>query len=166
MRLLLLLLFLPMLFASCKKTEAEVGDKVEIYQLKTYQLLTGKCQVDATTAVLQDTAFVNDAAILAYSPNDHLFSLTPAAMRRVNALANFAAFAVTVDKKVVYYGFFIFSYSSSSCAQSIVMSLDFENAGNVSLQLGYPGLAQGIPVDDQRNNAKLVATLRRQGKIK
>jgi hypothetical protein len=166
MRLLLLLLTLPLLSASCKKTEANVGDKVEIYQLKTYRLLTSKCQVDATTAVLQDTAFVNDGAILAYSPNNHLFSLTPAAMQRVNALANFAAFAVTVDKQVVYYGFFISSYSSSSCAQSIVMGLDFENAGNVSMQLGYPGLMQGIPVDDQRNNAKLVATLRRQGKIK
>lgn len=75
-------------------------------------------------------------------------------------------FAVTVDKQVIYYGFFKPIISSSSCDHSITMDLDWTSGNKITLKLGYPGQVQGVTIDDKRNDSKLIATLRQQGKLK
>ena len=57
MRPLLLILVIVAVFSACKKSMVH-SDSVEIYLLKNFQPLRGKCQVDAATAVLQDSAIV------------------------------------------------------------------------------------------------------------
>ena len=57
MRPLLLILVIVAVFSACKKSKVH-GDSVEIYLLKNFQHVPGKCQVDAATAVLQDSAIV------------------------------------------------------------------------------------------------------------
>lgn len=57
MRPLLLILVIVAVFFACKKSMVH-GDSVEIYLLKNFQPVPGKCQVNAATAVLQDSAIV------------------------------------------------------------------------------------------------------------
>lgn len=165
MRQQLCILAITAICFSCKKESVKGGDTVEIYLLKTFQTVTGKCQIDAAAAVLQDTAIIKNEDILAYSQTNYQFKLTESAFQKVKTLRDFTPFAVTVDKQVIYYGFFKPSFSSSSCDNSITMDLDWASGNKISLKLGYPGQQQGVTINDERNNQQLILTLRRQGKL-
>ena len=134
---------------SCKKEYVKGGEAVEVYLLKRSQLVTGRCQIDPLLSVLQDTAIIKNQDILEYSQSKYEFKLTE-----------------TVDKQVIYYGFFKPSVSSSSCDHSITMDLDWTSGNKINLRLGYPSLMQSVTIDDERNHSMLIATLRNQGKLK
>jgi hypothetical protein len=75
MRLLLLTLTITAICLSCKKEKVQAGENVEIYLLKTVQLVTGKCQIDSSASVIQDTPFVKNQDILEYSKANYQFAL-------------------------------------------------------------------------------------------
>ena len=166
MRLIFFYLTITIFCLSCTKDDVKSGDTIEIYLLKSSQLVAGKCQIDPLTSVLQDTAIIKNQDILEYSQSNYQFKLTDFAIQKVRTLQDHTAFAVTVDKQVIYYGFFKPSISSSSCDNSIIMDLDRTSDNKINLKLGYPGQLQGVTIDDERNNEKLVMTLRNQGKLK
>jgi hypothetical protein len=151
---------------SCKKDNTDAGKTVEIYLLKTYQTISLKCQIDPSVSILQDTPTIRNQDVLAYSKTAHQFKLTDAAIQKVKTFTDRMPFAVTVDKQVIYYGFFKPIISSSSCDHSITMDLDWTSGNKITLKLGYPGQVQGVTIDDKRNDSKLIATLRQQGKLK
>ena len=163
---LLYVLTMAAICIACKKDNTNTGETVEIYLLKTYQTITAKCQIDPSVSVLQDTATIKNKDFLEYSKTDYQFKLTDAAIQKVKTFRDNMPFAVTVDKQVVYYGFFKPNISSSSCNNSITMDLDLTSGNKISLRLGYPIQAQGVTIDDQRNDPKLIATLNKQGKLK
>ena len=165
MRPIFFLLTIAIFCLSCKKDNVKGGDTVEVYLLKSSQLVTDKCEIDALVSVLQDTAIIKNQDILEYSQSNYQFTLTDLAIQKVKTFRDFTAFAVTIDKQVIYYGFFKPSFSSSSCNHSITMDLDWSSGNKINLKLGYPGQLQGVTIDDERNNAKLVATLKNQGKL-
>ena len=160
------ILTLSTIFFSCKKDTTKAGEKVEIYILKTYKTVVGKCQVDPSTAVLQNTPTVTNDDIIEYSPTAYTFKLSDNAIEKIKNLKDFAAFAVTVDKRLIYYGFFKPGYSSSSCDHSITMDIAWAANDKILMSLGYPGPMQSITIADERNNPLLIATLQAQGKLK
>jgi hypothetical protein len=166
MQRLIYILTLTILFFSCKKVKVDAGETVEIYLLKSYQTLAGKCQIDPSLSEIQDAAFIKNQDILGYSKTDYQFKLTDHAIEGVKVLRDRVPFAVTVDKQVIYYGFYKPYISSSSCDNSICMDINWTIGNKISLKLGYPGQTQGITIDDQRNNPILIATLKDQGKLK
>lgn len=166
MRSLLFILVLTACCLSCKKDKIKAGGTVEIYLLKTYQTVAGKCQIDTSVSILQDTATIKNQDILEYSKTNYEFKLTATAIQKVRTFRDFTPFAVTVDKQVIYYGFFKPSFSSSSCDNSITMDVDWTTGNKIFLRLGYPVPLQSVTIDDQRNNPKLIATLKNQGKLK
>ena len=166
MRRIIYILTLIILSFSCKKNKVNSGETVEIYLLKTYQTVANKCQIDPSLSEIQDTAFIKNQDILEYSKADYQFKLTDRAIQRVKTLGDRIPFAVTVDKQVIYYGFYKPNISSSSCDNSICMSLDVITTNKINLNLGYPGQTQGVPIDDQRNNSTLIVALKNQGKLK
>lgn len=169
MRPLLFILTIAAICLSCKKDNIKAGEPVEpieIYLLKAYQTVTAKCLIDLSASTLQDTATIKNKDILEYSKNDYQLKLTDAAIQKVKTFKDKMPFAVTVDKQVIYYGFFKPNFSSSSCNNSITMDLDWTSANKISLKLGYPGQTQGVPIEDQRNDPKLIAALKKQNKLK
>lgn len=166
MRLLLFILTTCVICLSCKKDNVKASKPVEIYLLRTFKTVTGKCQIDASASLLQDTAVIKNQDILEYSQTNYQFKLTDSSIQKVKTFSDFTPFAVTVDKQVIYYGFFKPSISSSSCDNSITMDLDWTSGNKISLKLGYPGQLQGVTIDDERNNQNLIMTLKSQGKLK
>jgi hypothetical protein len=152
-------------FLSCKKESISAGETVEIYLLKKAQLVTGKCQVEASQSMLQDTPTIKNLDILAYDSFTHQFKLTDSSIQKVKTFRDATPFAVTVDRQVIYYGFFKPAYSSSACDASITMDLDWTTGNRINLRLGYPGQMQGMIIDDNRNDPKLLETLKQQGKL-
>jgi hypothetical protein len=165
MRLSLLIVGLMIFCLSCKK-ENQGGETVEIYQLKTFQTVSGKCQVDPSVSVLQDTPTIKNRDILMYDQGSYEYTLTDTAIQKIRNIYNGTPFAVTVDKQLIYYGIFKPAISSSSCDESITMDIAWSANNKIYMRLGYPGTTQGISIDDQRNNAKLLATLKKQGKLR
>ncbi len=166
MRRSLSIFTISILLFSCKKDNLTAGEPVEIYLLGSYGYVTGKCQVDAATATLQDEPIAGNSDIERYSQADHQFTISEDVIQHIRALGDGEAFAVTVDKKVIYYGFFKPSYSSSSCDNSITMNADFSADNKITVKLGYPGLIEGTVIEDERNNAILLAALKKQGKLR
>ncbi|SFQ05118.1 hypothetical protein [Hymenobacter arizonensis] len=163
---LVLILAMAAACVSCKKDNSNSGETVEVYLLKSYQLTAGKCEIDASSAVLEDAAIIQNQEILEYAKTSYQFKLADPAVQKTKALGDRTPFAVTVDKKVIYYGFFKPGYSSSSCDHSITMDLDWTTGNRISLKLGYPGPLQGVTIEDRRNNPVLLATLNKQGKLR
>lgn len=162
MKYCLLLISAILFFASCKKNNTD-GKQVEVYLLKMHQPIAGKCQVDAATAILQDTAVVRNDEIVAYSKKEYTFELTTSAIAKIQGLKDRDAFVVTVDKQVIYYGYYKPFISSSSCPNSITMNNLVIGPNRIEMNLGYAGASPDI--DDQRNNPKLIAALSAQGKL-
>lgn len=165
MRPLLFILAMTSICLSCKKDNINAGGTVEIYLLKSYQTVTAKCQIDPSLSVMEEAATVKNQDILGYSQNDYKFKLTEAAIQKIKVLKDRTPFAVTVGKQVIYYGFFKPSISSSSCDHSITMDVGWTSENEIHLRLGYPGHLQGVVIEDKRNDRKLLATLRKQGKL-
>jgi hypothetical protein len=161
--LIVLLLFTGL---SCKKAadQKSGGGLVEIYALETFSLISQKCQVDPSMAVLQANPVISNNEIISYSPTDYLFKLTAQGKQDSEIFESFPGFAVTVNKEVIYYGIHKPFTSSSSCDHSITMYISFPSR-NLVMNLGYPGPLPGITIDDQRNNAKLIDALNAQGKL-
>jgi hypothetical protein len=166
MRSLLLLSLVIFVCFSCNKEKTGNGEPVEIYLLKTSQPITGKCQTDPATAVLEDNPLVRNQDILEYYQNTFEFKLSATAFQKVNSLSDRTPFAVTVNKQVIYYGFCKPGFSSSSCDHSITMGMSWTSDNKIMLRLGYPGLLSGVSIDDQRNNPQLLVSLQKQGKLR
>jgi len=116
--------------------------------------------MDAAAAVLQDTAVIKNEEILEYPQTNFQFRPTNIAMQKVKTFRDFTAFAITVNKQVIYYGFFKPSVSSSSCDQSITMDINWTDDNKINLKLGYPGSFQYVNIHDLRNHPQLIATLK------
>ena len=111
---------------------------VSIYLLKSFAIVSGKCQVNAATAVLQDAPVVNNSDIVSYSPGTYQYLLSDAAIQKVKTLDDRNAFAITVDKKVIYYGLVKLNISSSSCDHSITMDIMQGRVKKINLILAIP----------------------------
>jgi hypothetical protein len=163
MKKLIFIIFISLALTSCKKNTAERGD-VELYLLETFQLVPGKCKVDAGSATLKDTPLLTNRDFLEYRTDDYDFKLTKDACQKIKDLTPRTPFAITVDKKVIYYAMFMPSFMSSTCDQSITMDLRLENM--IHMSLGYPWAMGSDPVDDQRSNRELLTALKKQGKLR
>lgn len=164
MKKLFPLLAIVSLLISCKKENTGADKKVEFYLLESFRYVTGQCKVDAMSAVMKATPFIGNDDIIQYSRSAYTYKLSAAAINRLKAFEGRVPFAVTVNKEVIYYGFFNDIFLSSSCEHSISMNLDWGSTDKILLQLGYPG--SGVTVNDQRNNTILLAALGSQGKLK
>lgn len=170
MKLTILILSTLTIFSSCeKKSKVDNGElsgknEVAIYLLKTSQQVSGLCKVDPATAVLADTPFTKNEEIRFYSSSIHEFTLTDEASNRIALLPLRANFAVTVNRKVIYYGVYMPVTMSSTCLNSITMHIANQAEGRITLQLGYPG--ENNNIEDKRNDSKLIAALHSQGKLR
>lgn len=163
MRLLFLILTIVTICSSCRKPNKQTGGNLEIYLFKTFQLVSGKCQVNGDSSVLKDTAIVKNNEILFYSSANYQFTLTENSIQKIRALHSGIPFAIVIDKQVIYYGIIKTITSSSSCTSSITMNYSLGD-NKITMNLGYAGT--DLNIDDQRNNSKLIATLKNQGKLR
>lgn len=164
-RTLILGICLVFFIHACKKEQVQAGEQVEIYLLKTTQFVAGACQVDASNSVIQETAFVKNEDILSYSPTTFQFTFSKTAFDKLKTLSPRTVIAIVIDKQVLYYSIYFPMYFSSSCDKSIVWDFSLDQSLGIIMKLGYPGLMQGVNITDDRNNEKLILTLKKQGKL-
>lgn len=165
MRPALYLLSCCFLLSSCIKMEWGRQQPVEVYLLQTHMAVAGKCQVDPATSVLQSTPLVANADIVRYAQKGFQLTLTPTGFEKIRSLPGRTPFAVTVDRQVVFFGYFMPSIMSSTCFESITMDLDASFANKVNFRLGYPWTDKNA-VADLRNHPALLEALAGQHKLR
>ena len=157
------ILIVSIIFLSCKKDKAGTQKKIEFILLKSYQFLPGKCQVDASTVIHEDTPLVSNDEIITYSDKEHSYNLDATAIQKINTLPGRTPFALTIDKEIVFLAVYMPLIMSSTCDQSITMYANVSQ-NKIFMNLGYPFASSTI--NDERNKPVLVATLQAQGKFR
>jgi hypothetical protein len=155
-------------FSACKKTESDAnsaGARLEIFGLKTFQWQKNNvCAVDPASVELEKEPLVGNDDIISYNRSDFMFELKAPASQKVKNFGARAPFAVTVDGEIIYIGVHMPPILSSVCFESITLQHWIPN--KVELRLGYPGALESKLIDDRRNDASILATLKKQGKLK
>jgi hypothetical protein len=157
------------LSSACKKSEFDAnsaGERLEIFALKTFQWQKNNvCAVDPASAKLEKEPLVGNDDIISYNRTDFMFELKGAAAQKVKNFSPRAPFAVAVDGEIVYIGVNMPNFLSSVCFESI--TLQYWGPDKVALRLGYPGVLEGAKeIEDRRNDASILATLKKQGKLR
>ena len=161
MRHFVFVLLIPLF--CCTKDKARANDKIEMYLLKSYHMVSGICQVDASTVILKDAPLVSNDEIISYSDKEHSYNLDATAIQKINTLPGRTPFALTIDKEIVFLAVYMPLIMSSTCDQSITMYANVSQ-NKIFMNLGYPFASSTI--NDERNKPVLVATLQAQGKFR
>jgi len=82
-----------------------------------------------------------------------------------NNLIHGSAFALTIDKEVIYTGYFWASFSSLMCDWIIIDPLNISGKNELTVKLGYPGMVVGDTIPDKRNDKRLLDVLRMDNKL-
>src|SRR5688572_25308920 len=122
---LLLISVLLITGVSCSKSDTNdypargASGKVEIYLLSTTAFINGRCEVNALKSEIGTVPIISNDDIVAYHSAEHEFEVKASAFQKIVALSDKTAFAVTLNKELVYYGIYKPFFSSSSCDHSI-----------------------------------------------
>jgi hypothetical protein len=162
------LLLCLILFNSCG-TDSQISGPVEIYRISTYEIASGTHQIDEGSVVTFDSPLIRYADIRAYDATNYFFEISDQA-RSTLLDPSFAQpgipFALKAGGRIIYTGYFWWSYSSSSC-DWIVADLTFLHTDKIlKINLGYPGITDNIQIPDRRNDPALLQILRNDGKLK
>jgi hypothetical protein len=172
MNRLITILFILLLLSGCEKFQSPriKGYGVEFYLIKDFKLAgTYTRKIDNSSVVLSDSVIIYYDNIISYSDDTYTFTVTKDVADRLDDFKNNKihgkAFAVTVDKKIIYTGYFWCGFSSSSVDWVTIDPLNYSGKNLLPVSLGYPGLFEGDYIPDNRNDPELLNLLRRDSKL-
>jgi len=159
----LLSIALLLLIAGCEqhKVNTESGSAVEFYLLDSYSTLENSSRIIESGATLNDSALIAYDEIITYNSNSHEFRVAGEVIERLTFAS---AFAVTVDREIIYTGYIWAAYSSA-IVDWIIIDQVFIKDNLLQVQLGYPGTLPGITIPDRRNDPRILEVLRRDKKL-
>lgn len=169
MKTMIYFLFLFSLSVGCS-TQTDcgclpTGEKVEFYLLKSYNTIPSS-HFTIADAVIENESFIAFKDIESYDDTTYEFTLKKAAIDRIRPIYEPKAFAVTVDREIIYTGYFRQSFLSSSCdCIRIDPQSGLLNENKIWIELGYAP-SRDLSDMDKRNDAVLLATLARAGKLR
>jgi hypothetical protein len=168
--LFILLAFFPILFAACQRSEKEVTGDVELHLLDSFETSGQSCEIVASSVVTDSVPLIRYTDFESYNSKTCVFIVTDNAREAVEAIefpVNGRAFGLYADNELIYTGYFWPSYSSLSCQWIVIdpFILSWGLGNELHVELGYPGLTEGVVIPDERNNEKILAIFRRDGKL-
>lgn len=156
---------------NCNKNSAETlkGTYLEFYLLDRYETTGSSQEIDPATVVISENALVSYSDIIAYNESEHLFVVCTDILNKLKANNGFdyhkKAFAVTIDKEIIYTGYFWTPFSSSICDWVTIDPTDMENNNGLKVNLGYPSNLYGNNLVDLRNDSRIILMLKRDKKL-
>jgi hypothetical protein len=164
----LLILF----FAGCEKYQSprQSGYGLEFYLIKDFQRVGTSDKIINSSVILSDSVIIYYDEILSYNSDTYTFTLTASSADRLNDFKNNhihgTPFAVTINKEIIYTGYFWCGYSSSMVDWVTIDPLNYSGKNQLRVSLGYPGLILGDYIPDNRNDDRILDILSRDRKLK
>ena len=164
---LLSFLFLFILIG-CDENEIASGDRVEFYLIETYNTIDNTEQINEASVVLASEPLIYYEDILRYDQDEFIFEISEkaiAAIEQLNVPVNGIAFAIAVDRNLIFSGYFWPSYSSATCQWIYTDPLMIDFYEGLKINIGYPSILPGEIIPDNRNDPRMLQVLRRDGKL-
>ena len=156
---------------SCEKYQSvrQPGYGVEFYRIEDFQKLGSSSKIINSTVKLSNSVIIYYDEIKSYNPDTYTFTVSENCANKLNDFENNhihgTPFAVTVDKEIIYTGYFWCGFSSSGVDWVTIDPLNYSGNNLLRVSLGYPGLIQGDYIPDDRNDHRILDILRIDGKL-
>ena len=161
---ILILIFSLSLTASCEKNENSIHTGLEFYLLKDFQA-DDHMKIYENTAVIADTVLIKYESIISYDKNKYSFKLTDSTIhyssREYSPLLK-QAFAVTIDKEIIYTGYFWSGFYSQICTWFQIDLVKYEMYDELIVDLFY---IVGDTITDNRNDERILELLRNDNRL-
>ena len=167
----LILVLIISVFAGCEKYQylRQPGNGLEFYLIKDFQRVGTSAKIINSTVKLSDSVIIYYDEILSYNSDTYTFTVTESCANKLNDFKNNhihgKPFAVTVDKELIYTGYFWCGFSSSMVDWVTIDPLNYSGKNQLPVSLGYPGIFQGDYIPDNRNDYRILDILRRDSKL-
>jgi hypothetical protein len=149
---------------SCEK---DSGYGIEIYLLTDYQKGTSSSEIIAGSETLSKNPIIYYNEIISYDSTDHYFQIAKTKAQELNqekwSVAG-TAFSLTINKSIIYSGYFMPGYSSLGLNWIAIDPLSIDSKIRVSL--GYPGDWIQLANRDPRNDNRIISFLKKDNKLK
>ena len=149
---------------SCEKDNTPSNADVEFYLLSSFITKDGTCKIIESSVILSDTALIKYDEIISYDKGNYSFKVSDKIADWLNDFEHNRihthAFALTIDKEIIYTGYFWAGFSSAGCDWIVIDPLNYSGKNELKVRLGYPGLIEGDTIPDNRNNKRLLEVLR------
>lgn len=167
MRFILLICLSFIVFTACKK---ESGSRVDIYMLKSFTAGIDESTVPVTNtisnAVLEATPLLSDNDIEFYKQSTTTFKLKKDIKSIIKDYGADKAFAVTVDGKPIYYGFFHPAYLSSLVIGLATIDPFLYNNKELTIQFVEVEDNADIQKLDKRNAGSIINAFSSSGRLR
>jgi hypothetical protein len=151
------------ILTSCEK---DSGFGLEIYLLKDFKTKSPSQEIIPGSEKLYQNPIINYQNIVFYDSTAHFFKIDSLKAVEFNHKAwptQGTAFALTIDRTIIYSGYFIPGYSSSGSDWISIDPLSIN--GKIRVTLGYPGDQQKLLNIDPRNDERIISFLKADNKL-
>ncbi len=167
--IIVLILFVSILITGCDKVNTPSNAEVEFYLLSSFKTKDGTCKIIDSSVIMSDSTLIKYDDIISYDMRDYSFKVSDRIADWLNDFENnrihTRAFALTIDKEIIYTGYFWASFSSAGCDWIVIDPLNYSGKNELEVRLGYPGLIAGDTIPDKRNDKRLLDVLRMDNKL-
>jgi hypothetical protein len=169
MRLILLpLAFLIITSISCERKKTMAEGEIQIYLLSDHASQEPLWETNERAIILEDIPLIDYTDIYSYDARKHSFKITASAQETFKSPENTLhtrTFALVANHEIIYTGYFWSSLSSAICPWLIIDPLHTGITGELTVQLGYPCLMDGMNIPDRRNDERILSILRHDRKL-
>ncbi len=155
-----LITVLAALLQTLSGCEKDSRSDLEIYILKDYQTKSPGHEIIPGSERLPKDPFIYYFDIISYDSTDHYFVIDSSKSREMSKTpwpTQGTAFALTIDRKIIYSGYFIPGYSSSTSDWYSMDPLCID--GKLRITLGYPVDREELRNPDLRNDPRIIKLL-------
>jgi hypothetical protein len=163
-RYFVIMTVLLLAIVSCEKDSVS---GLEIYLLTDYQKKSSSFEIIAGSEILSKNPIIYYSEIVSYDSTDHYFQIETTKAQELNQKTwsvQGTAFSLTINKSIIYSGYFIPSYSSLGIDWITIDPLSIDSKIRVSL--GYPVDWNPLKDRDPRNDVRIIDLLIKDNKLK
>jgi hypothetical protein len=149
---------------SCEK---DSGSGLEIYLLNDFQKKSSSYEIISGSEKLSKNPIISYNEIVLYDSTDHYFQIESSKAQEFNQKnwsVQGTAFSLTINKSIIYSGYFMPGYSSLGINWIAIDPLSINSTIRVSL--GYPAEWPPLSNRDPRNDARIINLLVKDNKLK
>ncbi len=156
---------------NCQKstTDVVIGDKLEFYLLENYTTVDNTMRIDESSASISSEVLINYDDIISYNSSTYCLKVSPDIMEelKVNDGFNYhtKAFAITIDREIIYTGYFWYAFSSRICDWFVIDPILSNNETGLKVSMAYPTNEYRISDVDKRNDSRILRLLKKDGKL-
>lgn len=125
-RFLRLLLISILLLSGCEKDDSN-GRGLELYFLNNYETIENSNEIIAGTVIISNKPIIEYNDILFYDSSKYAFTISDSKreeLDKINWSVSGVAFSLTIDKEIIFSGYFWPGYSSVGCDWIVIDPLN------------------------------------------